>query len=85
MIKAIAKTPDGEAIVVLGLSRKNCDLLLQGRPIVVRSSDINPERRRVKEILLMAGETEEAIKVELEEFISEKTIVHDRRNEDDLG
>ncbi|MFL5302734.1 MAG: hypothetical protein ACJ79R_20580, partial [Anaeromyxobacteraceae bacterium] len=59
MIKAI--TSDG-ALVVLGLSRANCEKLLEGKPIFVGQEHLAALRQK---ILICAGETEDAIKGQL--------------------
>lgn len=64
MLKAMVQKADGGHLVILGLSRRNCELLLEGKPIRVKASDVGiPES--TDEIWLMGGESEEAIKAEL--------------------
>ena len=61
MIKALA-TRGKRKIVMLGLSRRNCELLLAGKPIHIHLSELGVTG---PEVVLCAGETEEAI---VEEF-----------------
>lgn len=58
MIKAIG-TKGNHTVVVLGLSRRNCELLLEGKPIHVDVEKLVPGLR--VSVLLIAGETELAI------------------------
>lgn len=54
MLKAIAHTKNGP-ILILGLSRRNCELLLKGRPIRIDPEDI---RGGGPIIILLGCETE---------------------------
>jgi len=72
MLKAAAKGADGKALLVLGLSRKNTELLLEGRPISVELMGLIGKEAT---ILLVGGETEEAIAAELAEFIGPGTRI----------
>jgi hypothetical protein len=58
MIKFIG-TSGNKKLIGLGLSRRNCELLLQGKPIVVDVEKMDPELR-IK-VLLIGGETEAAM------------------------
>lgn len=62
MIKAVAQGPDGRPLLILGLSRKNTERLLEGRPIPVELRDLFGIDAVV---LIVAGETEDAIVDEL--------------------
>lgn len=59
MIKARASHADGTEIILLGLSRVNCERMLAGQPIHIDKSYFG------KEILIIAGETEEAMEADL--------------------
>jgi len=61
MIKARGTTPDGKPVYVLGLSAMNLKLLREGRPIDVDLSVLGGRGH----VLLLGGETEEAIVQEL--------------------
>ena len=63
MIKASAN--DGE-LVILGLSAKNIELLQQGKPIIVHGNDLGIKNIQ---ILIFAGDTEETMAKEMEQFI----------------
>lgn len=58
MIKALTNNGD----VIVGLSRKNCEKLLEGKPIILQLSDMG---RPPQIVILCAGETEEALMREL--------------------
>ncbi len=64
MIKAIGEK-DGQPAIILGLSRRNCELLLEGKPIVVDVGKMGGPRCRV---ILMAAETEQHLIDDLENF-----------------
>lgn len=64
MIKATGGSQDGTPILILGLSRKNTVRLLAGKPIRVRADHVDP-RLPALNVVLMGGETEEAIAAEL--------------------
>lgn len=55
MIKCRGQCADGKHLYILGLSRKNTEMLLAGRPIDVDLSEIGGQGH----VLLMAGETED--------------------------
>lgn len=59
MIKFKAYNAKGEDICGIGLSRANCEKLLEGHPIGLRPDSM--ELPWPGEIILIAGETEEAI------------------------
>ncbi len=60
MIKAVAKD-----LVVLGLSRLNCEKLLEGKPIFITPESMDGKLKQA--ILLVAGETEQAILADLKQ------------------
>jgi hypothetical protein len=57
MIRAGGKSGDGRPILFLGLSRANCDRLLDDQPIAFDASAFGFDGR----IVLVAGESEETI------------------------
>lgn len=63
MIKARGKAEDGRHFLILGLSRKNTEALLEGLPIAIDTVDLGVTDG--PHILLVAGETEEDIQTEL--------------------
>lgn len=63
MIK-FAGTHDHRLTIGLGLSRANCERLMMGKPIAFNLQDMNPKFPDLT-IMLLGGETEEAIKDEL--------------------
>jgi hypothetical protein len=65
MIKASATTDRGAKLVIIGLSRANCELLLAGKPIAFQGTDVELHTDPPTHILLVGGETEEAIAEEL--------------------
>jgi hypothetical protein len=64
VIKATGGSKDGTPMLILGLSRTNTDRLLAGQPIHVRADQTDP-RLPALHIVLMGGETEQAIAAEL--------------------
>lgn len=65
MIKASGMY-EGRPMLVIGLSRLNCERLLQDKPIVFRATDADP-RLPDLQVLIVAGETEDAIVAELKQ------------------
>lgn len=65
MIKASGGLKDGTPLLMLGLSRENTRRLLDGQPIQVRADHVDP-RLPALAIVLVGGETEEAIAATLE-------------------
>lgn len=72
MIKAGAISGDGTPLLILGLSRKNCELLLEGNPIPVECEPIVGMKLRV---LIIAGETEGVMEAQLRRFTDASTRV----------
>ena len=63
MLKLVgANKKTGTKIVWLGLSRRNCELLLEGKPIVIPLDEMLPDVD--VEIILLGGETELAMVAE---------------------
>lgn len=65
MIKATGASTDGRPFLLLGLSMENCRRLVDGKPILVRADHIDP-RLPALDVIVMGGETEEAMTVELQ-------------------
>lgn len=63
MIKAILETKGGGKMLVIGLSKMNCEKILAGQPIHFTNSALPMEG--INQVLVMGGETEEAIGEEL--------------------
>lgn len=64
MIKAKGKTAEGRDLVLVGLSRKNLERLLESKPIVIDTTlQLNIIGGPV--IAILGGETEEEIEKEL--------------------
>jgi hypothetical protein len=61
MLKLGATSASGRRIIMLGLSRMNCDRLLEGKPIHICGEEIGTST----DIMIFAGETEEAMQEEL--------------------
>ncbi len=72
MIKASAKGPGGKPLLILGLSRKNTEMLLAGHPISV---ELKAFTGIVGTVLLMAGETEQDIVRELKPLMGPATVL----------
>lgn len=77
MIKAAAEKQDGSLLLVFGLSRRNCELILDGKPILINIEKFRhmaaAATAKKIEICIMGGETEEAIAEELKEFVGPET------------
>lgn len=71
MIKATGRTGDGDTLLILGLSRTNTERLLAGKPIKVNGLDVGLPGIQV---ILLGGETEEAITAELQGLITKDTL-----------
>ena len=83
MLKAVLTkaTGSGEQLVILGLSRLNCEKLLEGRPIHIELSLLGLPT--TLEVLLVGGETEEAIRLELEKGLAgEKSSIKEPETDD---
>lgn len=77
MIKVSLDKNDGSGYVIgLGLSRRNTELLLEGKPIRVNAAEMIPKDGKLAEILLFAGEDEQTMAKWFEEFIGPDTRVH---------
>lgn len=63
MLKAVATSKDGRKLLVLGLSRRNMELLMENKPIVVDTARYGIEGGA--HIVLLGGETEESIQAEM--------------------
>lgn len=62
MIKFIGER-DGKPLVGIGLSRADCERLLEGKPITVDVAEMDPKLR--VELLVFAGENEDHMVAEL--------------------
>lgn len=71
MIKAAAQLADGTPLLIIGLSRGNCDLLLVDRPITIdvgemyRTGGAKAGLPHRLVVMVVGGETEDAIANEL--------------------
>ncbi len=61
MIQAAAVHKDGRPIAIVGLSRRNTELLLEGKPIEIDLAKFG----LAGVLILLGGETEAAIQAEL--------------------
>jgi hypothetical protein len=69
VIKFHGTASDGGELIGIGLSRKNCERLLAGKPIHFKLSDMAASGLAMKgEVLIIGGETEEAITAELHQL-----------------
>lgn len=68
MIKASGGGADGVPFLLLGLSAENCRRLIAGQPIVVRADHVDPRLPRIN-VILVGGETEDAIAAELRQHV----------------
>lgn len=69
MIKFHGTGPDGGEMLGIGLSRKNCERLLAGKPIEFRLEDMQHSTLSWKgSVVIIAGETEEAMALALQEM-----------------
>jgi hypothetical protein len=66
-------------LLFFGLSRGNCEKLLQGKPIRIEGNAIGLPGIT---IVIAGGETEDAIAAELKEFVTDETVVTDTRRRD---
>ncbi len=71
MIKGIGNDEHGRPLLLLGLSRRNCELLLQGKPIHVEHGALPGLEIGV---LIVAAETEQEIVTELAPMLPRGSI-----------
>lgn len=64
---------------LFGITRENVARLMQGEPIIVKLNEYGLQGPALS-IVICYGETEEAIALELQEFITPTTQVIDRRH-----
>ena len=57
MIRASGTAGDGRPVLIIGLSRRNCERLLEGDPIPFDAAPWGVDAH----VVIVAGETEEAI------------------------
>lgn len=73
MIKAVMQTDQCTGpTLLLGLSRKNCEKLLAGQPILIKGEEVQLPGFNVA---LIAGETEDSILADLEKHLGAKLEV----------
>jgi hypothetical protein len=77
MLKFSAQTEDDKPAIGIGLTRDECEGLLDGRPI--RFSTTNMPGLPPLEVVVMAGETEQAMTIQLIEagVLSQENIHED--------
>lgn len=69
MIKFTSHLQNGKKLIGIGLSRENCNRLLDGKPILFDGDQLEEFGLQ---FLIMGGETEETIHNSLKEFLKEK-------------
>lgn len=74
MIKATGRTADGDTVLILGLSRRNTERLLNDEPIRVNGLDVGLPGLQV---VLIGGETEQTLTAELQGLITKDTLYTD--------
>jgi hypothetical protein len=67
VIKATGGGADGTPFLLLGLSTENCRRLVAGQPIAVRADHVDPRLPAIN-VIVVGGETEDAIAVDLQRF-----------------
>ncbi len=72
MIKAIQTLGDGRPLLLLGLTKKNCKLLLEGKPIKFDMAELG--RPDMGEVVIVGGKNEGAIMRALGPIEAEETI-----------
>lgn len=72
MVKGKGTYSNGLPFILLGLSRKNTELLLEGKPIIVKAADV----ALTHDIILVGGETEGDIVKELNETAEQTLDIH---------
>jgi len=79
MIKFTARRENGRQIIGIGISAVNVERLKEGKPIHVNLEEMGLPWKA--EILLMYGETEQAMADELSEagMIGPETLLHDEK------
>ena len=74
MVKFSADGGDGK-ILGLGISERNVQLLREGKPILIRSDELEQLTSWKGSIMLFYGKTEDDIKKTLTKFIGPRTRV----------
>lgn len=64
MIKGAATVGDKTPLLILGLTRRNCERLLAGDPIMVDTGELG-DPLPVLQVLIMGGETEDAMAAQI--------------------
>lgn len=57
MIKALGETKDGKPLLLLGLTKKNCELLLDGKPIKIDLSELGGDGF----VIIYGGQNEKSL------------------------
>jgi len=74
MIKFTATRENGRTMVGLGISEGNVERLRQGKPIHLHLEELNLPYKI--DLMIMYGETEQALADSLKEFIGPQTIIN---------
>ncbi len=74
---------NGKNIIGIGLSRRNLELLAEGRPLLINAKEMRAGD--VDEIFIFGGTTEKAMLAEMEGAIGPDTIVRRFDERDDGG
>ncbi len=77
MIKFTADMNGGRKLIGIGLTAGNIERLKQGKPIHISLEEMGLPWRA--DIGILYGETEDSLREELSEFITEKTVIHEER------
>lgn len=82
MIKAVMESRgDGPPVLLIGLSRRNCERLLAGDPIIFDTSVLPPLGVGLTGppiVAIVADETEADIQAGLQRWINDETQIHDQ-------
>ena len=74
MIKALSKDKNGESVILLGLSHENLRRLREDQPILCDLRELGLTGK----VIIMAGETEDTIKVQIEDVANIKEVIDKR-------
>jgi hypothetical protein len=72
MIKFKCKGNDGAELAGFGLSARNLELLMDGKPIFIKGAEVGI----ATDVVIFYGKTEKDMQEQLKSFITKDTVVH---------
>jgi hypothetical protein len=78
MLLARATTRQGDDLLVIGLSKENRRRLELGQPIHLTTQTHGDAIPKALHLLIFVGDTEESMQEQLQELVTEKTVIDHR-------